>query len=135
MKNIQKIAQEIVDEATWEKSKQLTSRVADYLEAKVPFEFERDNGKKTITGWEIAFRKKLSRNYYTVSTHPDYDKNWQFRLEFYEETELSSESLADPKLNYENTSARIVKLKKRKLRKEYDSEKKAHRAIDLFFRG
>jgi len=132
---IQKIAQEIVDETNWEKSKELSNKIADYLATKLSSVFVRDTGKKSITGWEINFRSKSSKNHYAVSSHPDYDNNWQIRLEFYEEIEIRSESLADPKLNYESTSARIVKLKKRKLRKEYDSEKKALRAIDIFFRG
>ena len=77
------------------------------------------------------FGKKHSNVHYRISVHPDYLGN--VKLDFYEETILSSESLADPSLNYENTSAKLVKLKKKRLRRNFDNEKKTLKAIDTFF--
>lgn len=119
----------------WNKAKEICEKNANYLQTKVPNVFERDNGRK-VGGpdrWEISFINKRSylRTSYSVSVRPDILE--EVYLDFHEEVELNSESLADPTKNYQTTSERIVKLKKRNLRKTVENEK-VKKVIDNFFK-
>jgi hypothetical protein len=138
MKNIKKIAQEIINDDNWEKAKKLANTVADYLQTKIPDSL-RDSGRKSVSGWDITFTDKSkynyqpSRNTYSVIVRPDFPT--EVILNFYEEKEIKSESLADPKKNWRTDSGRIVTLQKKKIKmKDYENENKAKKAIDSFFK-
>ena len=120
--NFVKIADEIL-------MKTVANKLADYLQTKIP-SFQREIGRKTLEGWEIIFKKKYQPNTYSITVEPDLS----IIINFYEQVEISSESLADPKKTYETTTGRIVKLKRKKLRKHFDDEDKALKAINNFFK-
>jgi hypothetical protein len=133
---IQSFFRKSFTELEWNKAKEICEKIANYLQTKIPISFERTSRK--IGGpdrWEIFFINKKShlRNSYSVSVRLDIPE--EIDLDFYEETEVSSESLADPTKNWETTTTRRVKLKKRKLRKIVENENKAKLVIDKFFKN
>jgi hypothetical protein len=58
--------------------------------------------------------------------------NGYIHLNLFTKVEVSSRSLADPRANYQTTSARVVKNKKTQFRELYDNVDKAKKKIATF---
>jgi hypothetical protein len=120
------------DEDVWLKPKEMAIKVSDYIKNKTGIKDSRENKIGAPDRFQITVQKKYDPNHYSVGV-PIENPN-EVYLDFYEQKEKSSESLADPKLNYQNTSDRIVKFDKRKIKfKKFNSYESAIKAIDRWF--
>lgn len=121
-----------LSEDRFDDSRVLLRKVADYFERKIGM---RSTGEKLVGGPDrvlISFHERSrTNNSYSIEVTAEEPNN--VALVFYEEVEISSVSLADPRLAYQNTSARRVKLSKRRLNKTLSSYEEATRVIDKWF--
>jgi len=116
----------------WDKAKEIAEKLAEYLKSKISDNFtKRENKIGGPDRYDITFNLKNTylKTYYSISVVPD---NLDIYLDFNNEKEISSESLADRTKNYLTTTARKVKTEKKRLRK-IANETNVYKEIDKFF--
>ena len=120
-------------EDVWAKPKEVANKVANYFETKTGLKRAREVLVGGPDRFEITYYgNNTYGNTYNIAVSKDNQEI--IILSFYEKREIRSILLADPRLNYQNTSARIVKHKKRELRwKECNNYDDAIKAIDKWF--
>ncbi len=92
----------------------------------------KERNYKSPSGGVMAF----SRNTKGLEEQVEFTKqpDGQIYVYLFRKKEVSSRSLADPKANYQTTSARVVKHETKKVRKYVDSQEKALKELDKFLK-
>lgn len=125
------IYEDIEEQSEFEKTlEQIITYLQDVLSFVIP---SGERIKKHVTknkGVIWTGGKYCLRDY---SVFPISETDFSFLIRLIDKTEVSSISLADPKLNYLNTSAREVKYKTKRVNRQVSSLKEAKKIIDKFF--
>lgn len=115
----------------WGESKELAYKIANYFQFKTGFKKLSENLIGAPDRVSITFR---NGEYDTYSIGVTLDKT--IYLDFEEKKITNRESIADPKLNYKNTSAEYVTFKKRRMKmKEFNDYEQAIKAINKWFKN
>lgn len=104
----------------------LISHTRDLLQG-----FKESDSRKTIFGDTISFTKHY-QDASSVSIDVSKSQDNEIHLFLYFEKIIKGRSLADPKLNYQSTSASTFTRKKKKINKAFKDVNKAFKEIDKF---
>lgn len=115
-------------ESHLESDNEILNSLADLIESKVR-QASKEGPRRTIKGQEFVIKEKGTSNIYSV----EITENNIIWLHFYTEIIIKGDSLADPSKAYQTTSAHYFKKKKYQLRKDFENEIKAIKAINNYF--